>query len=77
MIKNENSFKIGAFLEYFRAMEELSSQHTKKNLVHSTKPRKSKIPVPFFFFKIDHGLFRVIGLKLVGEPRPVFEIFIF
>ena len=30
-----------------------------------------------FFFKIDHGLFRVIGLKLGGEPRPVFEIYIF
>ena len=33
--------------------------------------------VPFFFFKIDHGLFRVIGLKYGGEPSPVFEIFIF
>ena len=47
-IKNENSFEIGAFLENFRAIKQSSSQHTKK-MVHSTKPRKNEMPVPFFF----------------------------
>ena len=31
----------------------------------------------FFFFKIDHGLFRVIGPIYGGEPPPVFAFFIF
>ena len=30
--------------------------------------------VPGFFFKIEHGLFRVIGLKLAGEPQGVFDL---
>ena len=32
---------------------------------------------PIFFFKIDHGLFRVIGPKYGGEPPTVFAFFIF
>ena len=30
-----------------------------------------------FFFKIEHGLFRVIGLKLAGEPQGVFDLISF
>ena len=33
--------------------------------------------VPGFFFKIEHGLFRVIGLKLAGEPQGVFDLISF
>ena len=33
--------------------------------------------VPVFFFKIEHGLFRVIGLKLAGEPQGVFYLISF
>ena len=51
LIKKENSFDIGVFLENFRAIKQSSSQHTIFFLVHSTKPRKSKMPVPVFFFQ--------------------------
>ena len=36
-----------------------------------------RVRAGFFFFKIEHGLFRVIGLKLAGEPQGVFDFFSF
>ena len=53
------------------------SQHTIFFLSIVLKRIKVKWQCRFFFFKIEHGLFRVIGLKLVGEPPPVFVFFIF
>ena len=69
--------EIGAFLEDFRAIKQSSSQHTIFFLSIVLKRVKVKWQCRGFFFKIEHGLFRVIGLKYGGEPSPIFGIFIF
>ena len=69
-----------AFLENFRAIKQSSSQHTKKNCFWSLVLRRVKVKCQcrfFFLFKIEHGLFRVIGLKLAGEQPRVFVFLIF
>ena len=71
---------MGRFLENFRAIKQSSSQKTNKYffLVCSTKMRKSKNLMPFFFFsKIDYEFFRVIGVKYGNKSPHFFEIYIF
>ena len=68
---------MGAFLEDFRAIKQSSSQHTFFFLSIVLKRVKVKWQCRVFFFKIEHGLFRVIGLKLAGEPQDVFYKFSF